>query len=93
MPVSKPGNIDEYISGFPGDIQKILEQIRKTIKAAAPDAEETIKYNMPTFMYKGNLVYFAAFKHHIGFFPAPTHNEEFAMRCDRVIRMNDGIII
>jgi uncharacterized protein YdhG (YjbR/CyaY superfamily) len=62
---------------FPKDIQKILEQIRVTVREAAPGAEETIKYAMPTFMFKGNLVYFAVFKNHIGFYPAPTGNEAF----------------
>ncbi len=64
-----PKNIDEYIAGFPEDVQKILEKIRFTIRKAAPAAEETIKYKMPTFTLKGNLVYFAAFKNHIGFYP------------------------
>jgi uncharacterized protein YdhG (YjbR/CyaY superfamily) len=64
-----PKSIDEYISRFPPDVQEILEKIRSTIKKAAPEAEETIKYKMPTFMLHGNLVYFAAFKKHIGFFP------------------------
>ncbi|HEY5158630.1 MAG TPA: DUF1801 domain-containing protein [Anaerolineales bacterium] len=64
-----PKTIDEYIAGFPHDIQEILEKIRMTIKKAAPVAEETIKYQMPTFTLKGNLVYFAAFKKHIGFYP------------------------
>jgi len=64
-----PQNIDEYIAGFPHDVQEILEKIRMTIRKAAPDAEETIKYQMPTFTLKGNLVYFAAFKKHIGFYP------------------------
>lgn len=62
-------SIDGYIAGFPNDVQWILQRIRKTIKKAAPDAEETIKYGMPTFTLKGNLVYFAAFKKHIGFYP------------------------
>ncbi len=72
-----PRNIDEYIAGFPRDVQEILEKIRMTIRKAAPDAEETIKYQMPTFTLKGNLVYFAAFKKHIGFYPVPTGIEEF----------------
>ncbi|HEY0602263.1 MAG TPA: DUF1801 domain-containing protein, partial [Herpetosiphonaceae bacterium] len=72
-----PTTIDEYIAGFPQDIQAILQQIRQTIKAAAPEAEETIKYQMPTFMLKGNLVYFAAFKKHIGFYPVPSGIEAF----------------
>ena len=72
-----PGNIDEYIAGFPGDVQKILEEIRTTIRKAAPDAEETIKYQMPTFTLHGNLVHFAAYKKHIGFYPVPRGVEEF----------------
>jgi uncharacterized protein YdhG (YjbR/CyaY superfamily) len=67
----KPKNIDEYIASFPKDIQEVLEKIRMTIKQAAPDAQETIKYEMPTFTLNGNLVYFAAFKKHIGFYPPP----------------------
>jgi uncharacterized protein YdhG (YjbR/CyaY superfamily) len=62
-------NIDDYISGFPEDIQKILQQIRQAIKQAAPKAEEAISYGMPAFKQHGVLVYFAAFKDHIGFFP------------------------
>lgn len=77
MTTSKPNNINEYIAGFPKDIQEILEQIRATIKKAAPDADETIKYAMPTFTLNGNLVYFAAFKNHIGFYATPTGNETF----------------
>jgi len=61
-----PKNIDEYIADFPEDVQEILEKIRLTIRNAAPDAEETIKYQMPTFTLKGNLVHFAAYKKHIG---------------------------
>jgi uncharacterized protein YdhG (YjbR/CyaY superfamily) len=66
-----PKTIDEYIAGFPYDVQEILEKIRMTIKEAAPDAEETIKYQIPTFTLKGNLVHFGAFKKHIGFYPTP----------------------
>jgi len=72
-----PKNIDEYIAGFPPDVQEILEKIRMTIREAAPDAEETIKYQIPTFTLKGNLVHFAAFKKHIGFYPTPTGIEKF----------------
>ena len=70
-------NIDDYIAGFPKDIQKMLEEIRATISKAAPDAEEAIKYAMPTFTLNGNLVHFAAFKNHIGFYPAPMGIEAF----------------
>ncbi|MFN2185999.1 MAG: iron chaperone [Anaerolineae bacterium] len=72
-----PKDIDEYIAGFPPDIQTTLQQIRATIRAAAPDAEEKISYQMPTFFLYGNLVHFAAFKNHIGFYPAPTGIERF----------------
>jgi len=62
-------SINEYIATFPKEIQKILEELRATIKAAAPGAEEKISYQMPTFTLHGNLVYFAAHKNHIGFYP------------------------
>jgi len=70
-------DIDKYISGFPKEIQTMLEQIRLTIRQAAPEAEETIKYAMPTFVLNGNLVHFAAFKNHIGFYPVPSGIEAF----------------
>lgn len=74
---AEPNTIDEYIAGFPREVQEILEKIRMTIGQAAPGAEETIKYRMPTFALKGKLVYFAAFKHHIGFYPVPTGIDAF----------------
>ncbi len=77
MTSDKPKDIDEYIAGFPKNIQNILNNIRATIKKAAPQAEETIKYAIPTFTLNGNLVYFAAYKNHIGFYPAPRKNEVF----------------
>lgn len=73
-----PTTIDEYIARFPPDIQAILQQIRQTVHAAAPEATEKISYQMPTFYLHGNLVHFAAFAHHIGFYPTPTGIEEFA---------------
>ena len=72
-----PKDIDEYISGFPSDVQKLLKKLRTTIKKTAPDAAETIKYQMPTFTLDGNLVHFAACKNHIGFYPAPRDVDEF----------------
>ena len=69
--------IDEYISMFPDDVQTILNQVRQTIREAAPEAGETINYQMPTFTLNGNLVHFAAFKTHIGFYPTPTGIEAF----------------
>jgi uncharacterized protein YdhG (YjbR/CyaY superfamily) len=61
--------VDKYISTFPEDVQAVLSKIRATIKAAAPEAEETISYQMPAFRQNKILVYYAAFKHHIGLFP------------------------
>jgi len=70
-------NIDEYISTFPGDIQAILQKVRLTIREAAPQAQEAISYQMPTFKLEGNLVHFAAHPKHIGFYPAPSGIEHF----------------
>lgn len=83
MRMKKTADIDEYIAGFPSDVQKILERIRTTIKKAAPDAEEAIKYGIPTFTLKGNLVHFAAYKNHIGFYPAPRAIEKFKKELSR----------
>jgi uncharacterized protein YdhG (YjbR/CyaY superfamily) len=71
-------SIDEYIAAFPEDVQQILQEVRATIREAAPAAKEAIKYAIPTFVGNGNLVHFAAFKEHIGFYPAPTGMEAFA---------------
>nr|WP_068888725.1 DUF1801 domain-containing protein [Pedobacter panaciterrae] len=70
-------NIDEYIASFPDDVQEILQELRATIRKAAPEAEEKISYAIPTFAFKGNLVHFAAYKKHIGFYPAPSGLEAF----------------
>lgn len=72
MKAAQAANIDEYIAGFPKEVQDILEKLRATIKKAAPEAKETINYAIPTFILEGNLVHFAAFKTHIGFYPAPS---------------------
>lgn len=70
--------IDEYIKTFPRDIQSILKKMRQTIRKAAPEAEEAISYQMPTFKLNGkNLVHFAAWKNHIGFYPTPSGTEAF----------------
>jgi len=71
-------SIDDYIATFPKDVQKIMKQLRGTIKAAAPKAEEKISYQMPTFTLNGKyLVYFAGWKTHIAFYGAPRGNAEF----------------
>ncbi|MDH4058644.1 MAG: DUF1801 domain-containing protein [Cyclobacteriaceae bacterium] len=67
-----PTTIDEYIAMYPAKVQLILEKLRKTIKKAAPEAEEVISYAIPTFKLKGNLVHFGAYENHIGFYPAPS---------------------
>lgn len=67
-----PANIDDYIASFPQEVQVILEKLRQAIRQAAPDATEKISYQMPTFYLNGNLVHFAAYKNHIGFYPAPS---------------------
>ncbi len=64
--------IDAYIATFPASTQALLQQMRSTITKAAPKAEEAISYGMPTFKLQGNLVHFAAYKNHIGFYPAPS---------------------
>lgn len=69
--------IDEYIRTFPEDVQNILKKMRKTIQEAAPEAKEAISYQIPTFQLNGNLVHFAAFKNHIGFYPTSSGIEAF----------------
>jgi uncharacterized protein YdhG (YjbR/CyaY superfamily) len=73
----KPTDIDSYIAEFPEATQALLQQIRATIQAAAPDATETISYAIPTFVYHGNLVHFAGYKQHIGFYPGAAGIEAF----------------
>ena len=70
-------SIDEYIALFPPEVQKKLQEVRATIHEAAPEAQEKISYQMPAFSLNGNLVYFAAFKNHIGFYPIPSGIEAF----------------
>lgn len=74
---ASPATIDEYIALFPQDVQVILNRIRAIIREEAPQAQEKISYQMPTFYLNGNLVHFAAFKRHIGVYPTPTGIEAF----------------
>lgn len=74
---SKQQTIDSYIAGFPKETQALLEQMRNTISKAAPTAEQTIGYGIPTFKLNGNLVHFAGYKNHIGFYPAPSAIKAF----------------
>jgi uncharacterized protein YdhG (YjbR/CyaY superfamily) len=69
--------MDEYINLFPEDVRNILNELRQAIKETAPEAQETINYQIPTFTLNGNLVHFAAFKNHVGFYPTPSGMEAF----------------
>jgi uncharacterized protein YdhG (YjbR/CyaY superfamily) len=69
MPPAKPASVDAYIAAFPPGVRKVLREVRAAVRAAAPDASETISYGIPTFRMHGPVAYFAAFKHHIGFYP------------------------
>jgi uncharacterized protein YdhG (YjbR/CyaY superfamily) len=72
-----PATIDEYMAGFPREVQILLKQMREAIKSVVPEAEEAVKYGIPTFILGENLVHFAAFKNHIGFYPTPSGIEAF----------------
>jgi uncharacterized protein YdhG (YjbR/CyaY superfamily) len=75
--MNKPNDINEYIAAFSPEVQQLLEQVRATIHKAVPDAQEAISYGMPTFKLNGNLVHFAAFTNHIGFYALPSGNVAF----------------
>ena len=79
----QPKTIDEYIQTFPEEVQIILEKMRQTIRKAAPEAEEAISYQIPTFKLNGNLVHFAAFKNHVSFFPMARGVEAFKKELSR----------
>ena len=76
-------DVDEYIAGFPDDVQERLKRIRATIRKAAPAAGEAISYQIPTFVLDGNLIFFAAFKNHISVYPAPRGNPKFKTELSR----------
>ena len=75
---ANPSTIDEYIRAFPREVRKKLSELRATIRRAAPDAVEKISYRMPTFFQKKNLVHFAAYRNHIGFYPTASGVASFA---------------
>jgi uncharacterized protein YdhG (YjbR/CyaY superfamily) len=79
---SKPSDMDAYIANFPSDVADRLESIRRTIREAVPDAEEAIKYGIPTFVRNGNMISFAAYANHIGVYPVP-NVPEFADAVER----------
>jgi uncharacterized protein YdhG (YjbR/CyaY superfamily) len=78
-PAKRPKDIDDYIAGFSEDVQAVLQKIRQTIQKAAPQAKEVISYQMPAFKLNGNLIYFAAFKKHIGMYP-PVRDEKLKVQ-------------
>ena len=79
---TKEESIDKYIAEFSAETKKILTKIRKIVRELAPKAEETIKYGIPTFVLHENLVHFAAYTKHIGFYPTPSVKEHFAKELD-----------
>jgi uncharacterized protein YdhG (YjbR/CyaY superfamily) len=84
-------NMDEYIGAFPESTQAILTRLRLAIKKAAPEAEEAIKYGMPTFIFRGNLIHFAAYKNHIGFYPTPSVITHFSTELTNYVRSKGAI--
>jgi uncharacterized protein YdhG (YjbR/CyaY superfamily) len=83
MKLADYSDIEGYIASFPHEIQPLLQEIRKTIQAAAPEATEAIRYGIPTFRFRGNLVHFAAYETHIGFYPTPSGIEAFKEELSR----------
>ncbi|MCX6319153.1 MAG: DUF1801 domain-containing protein [Bacteroidetes bacterium] len=78
MAVRSSGNpVDGYISAFPEDVRRALQEVRKVIRETVPEAVETIKYGMPAYVLKKNLVFFAGYKNHVGFYPAPVNEAAF----------------
>lgn len=91
MKMPKAENVDEYISRFPADVQKQLQQLRQLIKKAAPKAEETISYGMPAFRQHRVLVYFAGYKNHIGFYPTGSGIRKFAKEIQGFVHSKGAI--
>ena len=77
-PAAAPTTVDEYIAAFPPEVQRILQRVRRVARAAAPEAREVISYRMPALKQNGVLVYFAAFKNHIGLYPPITGDADIA---------------
>jgi uncharacterized protein YdhG (YjbR/CyaY superfamily) len=91
MKMRQHETIDDYIADFPKDVQVLLEKVRATIRKAAPDAEEAVKYGIPTFVLKGNLIHFGGYKNHIGLYPGSTLIEKFAEEL-RVYETSKGTV-
>lgn len=88
---TRPQTVDDYIAVFPPEVQAVLEQLRATVAKAAPAALETICYQIPTFTLKGNLVHFAAFKGHIGFYPTPSGIENFKRELESYVHAKGSV--
>ena len=88
---SSYASIDEYIMSFPENVQKKLTTLRKLIRKAAPDAQEKISYQMPTFYLNGNLIHFAAFSKHIGLYPTPSGTATFERELARYVHGKGSI--
>lgn len=84
-------SIDAYIAAFPDETQRRLQEMRATIRAAAPDAQEKISYQMPTFYLYGNLVHFAAHKNHIGFYPAASGIQNFQLELSKYVTSKGAV--
>ena len=91
MTTPQPTTVDAYIAGFPSAIQQLLQQIRAAVREAAPEAAETIKYAIPTYTLRGNLVHFAAYKHHIGFYPTPSGTDAFEAELSKYKRAKGSV--
>jgi uncharacterized protein YdhG (YjbR/CyaY superfamily) len=78
MKTDNPKTIDDFVLQYPKETQTLLQKVRETIKAVAPEATETISYGIPTFQFHGNLVHFSGYAHHIGFYPGASGIREFA---------------
>lgn len=88
MPIPPAPDVDAYIAAFPADVQSLLQDVRRSIRGAIPEAAEVIKYSIPTYVLKGNVISFGAYKHHIGVYPTPngmeaTHPELAQYRTDK----------
>ena len=90
-PGRSPETVDEYIAGFPKDVQKILKAVRAVERAAALDAQERIAYQMPTYTMGRNIVHFAAFKNHIGFYPTPNGINFFEKQLSKYKRAKGSV--
>ena len=91
MTSHQPNSIDEYLEAFPASVQALLRQIRDTVHELAPEAVECLKYRMPTFFLGENLVHFAAYERHIGFYPTPSAMRAFEPELKRFVHAKGSV--